>query len=549
MQARELQIHCPDGQTKNVRLEGDRLSLGRSSVTELCFPDDAGLSRQHLAFEREGSDWIIRDLGSKNGTLLNGARLNGKSSLKPGDRITAGHLVLVFDDPSQKPSTGVIFFEGGEEESPSSSTVITNLEGLLVPDGISSETTMLAPAGSIQVSALIRAGNELGGQRPLPELFRLILDLSIQAVGAERGVLMTLEGDQLVMRAAKGDAFRISTAVRDRVLNEHASVLVRDTQLDDAFRERRSIVEQRVRTLMAVPLQTKDRIIGLIYIDSPSLVKVFTKDDLNLLTVMANVAAIRIEHARLAEVEHIEKMMHRELEQAAEIQRRFLPAIAPEVPGLDLAGHNAACRTVGGDYYDFFSYPNGRVAMVLGDVSGKGMPASLLMMSLQARVQVLIDEPEDLAHVMSKLNRLTAGNCPSNRFVTLFFCVLDSTTGEMAYCNAGHNPPFLVRKAGNVERLSGGGTVLGILPDATYEEMRCRMDVGDLLVIYSDGVTEANNPSQEEFEEERLEALLAVHKNDSAQAIVEAVNRAIAEWAAGSPPADDITLIVAKRTG
>jgi sigma-B regulation protein RsbU (phosphoserine phosphatase) len=164
-------------------------------------------------------------------------------------------------------------------------------------------------------------------------------------------------------------------------------------------------------------------------------------------------------------------------------------------------------------------------------------------------VQVLIDEPEDLSHVMSKLNRLTAGNCPSNRFVTLFFCVLDSTSGELSYCNAGHNPPMLVRKDGSVELLSGGGTVLGILPEAKYEEMRCRMEVGDLLVIYSDGVTEATNPAQEEFEEDRLEAVLHEHKDDSAQAIVEAVNRAIAEWAAGSPPADDITLVVAKRTG
>ena len=160
------------------------------------------------------------------------------------------------------------------------------------------------------------------------------------------------------------------------------SVLVRDTQLDDAFKQRQSIVGQRVRTFMAVPLQTKDRIIGLIYVDSPSLTRVFTKDDLNLLTVMANIAAIRIEHARLAEIENQERLMAHELEQAAEIQRRFLPAQAPEVPGLDLAGHNAPCRTVGGDYFDFFPYPNGRVAMVLGDVSGKGMPASLLMMQL-----------------------------------------------------------------------------------------------------------------------------------------------------------------------
>src|SRR5256885_11961943 len=122
--------------------------------------------------------------------------------------------------------------------------------------------------------------------------------------------------------------------------------------------------------------------------------RVFTKDDLNLLTVMANIAAVRIEHARLAEIENQERMMAHELGQAAEIQRRFLPAQAPRVPGLDLSGHNAPCRTVGGDYFDFFPYPSGRVAMVLGDVSGKGMPASLLMMQFQARVQLLIEEPE-----------------------------------------------------------------------------------------------------------------------------------------------------------
>ena len=119
------------------------------------------------------------------------------------------------------------------------------------------------------------------------------------------------------------------------------------------------------------------------------------------------------------------------LGQAAEIQRRFLPAQAPRVPGLDLSGHNAPCRTVGGDYFDFFPYPSGRVAMVLGDVSGKGMPASLLMMQFQARVQLLIEEPESLAAVVTRLNRLTATNCPSNRFITFFMCLLDGTTGSL----------------------------------------------------------------------------------------------------------------------
>ena len=541
--ARELRIHCPDGETKTIQLQGDRFTLGRSSTTELCFADDAGLSRQHLAFEREGAEWNVRDLGSKNGTLLNSARLNGAMRLQAGDRITAGHLVMVYDDPANKaPVAGVTFVQHAEVDHATTSTVVVDLKKLL--GGKTLET------GALQMTALIRAGNELATERPLPELFQLILDLSIEAVGAERGVLMTLENeDDLVVRSAKGNAFRISTTVRDRVLKTRLSVLVRDTMLDEAFRERQSIIGQSVRTLMAVPLQTRDRIIGLIYVDSPSLTRVFKEDDLNLLTVMANTAAIRIEHARLAEIEHQERMMQRDLEQAADIQQRFLPAAAPKVPGLDLSGHNAPCRTVGGDYFDFFAYPNGRVAMVLGDVSGKGMPASLLMMGLQARVQVLIEEPENLGAVMTRLNRLTAANCPSNRFITFFMCVLDGSTGDLIFSNAGHNPPLLMRADGTVEWLDEGGCVLGIMPMMKYDESRGRLDAGDVLVVFSDGVTDALNPDGDDFGEARLAAVVAEHRTESSASILEAVNRAIAEFAAGTPPPDDLTLLIARRTG
>jgi phosphoserine phosphatase RsbU/P len=542
--AREIRIQCPDGQTKTVKLQGDLITLGRSSTTELCFADDAGLSRQHLAFEREGDEWNVRDLGSKNGTLLNSLRLTGAMRLRSGDRIAAGHLIMVYDDPGHKaPNAGVTFVLTPEAaDSVTSSTIHTDLKNLL--GGKSTLET-----GNLQISALIRVGNELGDQKlSLPELFQLILDLSIEAVGAERGVVMTLENEgELMVRAAKGSAFRISTAARDRVLKTRESVLVRDTQLDDAFRQRQSIVEQRVRTFMAAPLQTKERIIGLIYVDSPSLTREFKKDDLNLLTVMANTAAIRIEHARLAEIEHQERLMARELEQAADIQRRFLPATAPAVQGVDLAGHNAPCRTVGGDYFDFFPYANGRVAMVLGDVSGKGMPASLLMMSLQARVQVLIEEPEDLGVVMSRLNRLTATNCPSNRFITFFMCLLDGSTGELVYSNAGHNPPLLLRANGDSEWLEEGGCVLGILPMAKYEAARRQMDLGDVLVVFSDGVTDAMNPEGDEFGEARLAAVVQEHRMQSSGEMVQAVNRAIAEWASGSPLPDDLTLLVARR--
>src|SRR5579872_5189518 len=338
---RELLIQCPDGQMRTVPLVSERLSVGRSSAAELCFPEDAGLSRQHFAFESDGENWTVQDLGSKNGTFVNNLPLKARLILKPGDRITAGHLVIVYSPDSKKSEPGVVVFEGDESSSPATSTVVTSLEGAL-----SNQTMVLdrgGPKSSAPMQALIRAGQELAEARPLNELFPVILDLAIQAVNAQRGVLLLLEGDELVPRAHKGDNFRISTAVRDRVLNEKSSMLVRDAQLDDAFKGRMSIVEQKVHTMMAVPLQTKDDIIGLIYVDSPFVLREFTKDDLNLLTVMANIAAIRIENARLTEIEEAERIMKRDLTQAAEIQGRVLPDKAPEVAGTNLAGYNAAC--------------------------------------------------------------------------------------------------------------------------------------------------------------------------------------------------------------
>ena len=191
--------------------------------------------------------------------------------------------------------------------------MLTSLEGANQTLGLERGGTR----ASAPLQALIRAGQEFGENRPLVELFQVILDLAIQAVNAQRGVVLTLEGETLVPRAHKGDGFRISTAVRDRVVNKKSSMLVRDAQLDDAFRSRLSIVEQKVHTMMAVPLQTKDRVIGLIYVDSPFVLREFTKDDLSLLTVIANVAAIRLANTLLAEAEQAERIMKRDLSQAA----------------------------------------------------------------------------------------------------------------------------------------------------------------------------------------------------------------------------------------
>jgi serine phosphatase RsbU (regulator of sigma subunit) len=218
------------------------------------------------------------------------------------------------------------------------------------------------------------------------------------------------------------------------------------------------------------------------------------------------------------------------------------------IAGLELAGYNAPCRTVGGDYYDFIPYGEGRLALVLGDVAGKGMAAAMLMSSLQARVRLLTETPGPLAALMNRLDRSIAATCPRNRFITLFLCILDPASGEAVYCNAGHNPALLVRSTGEVETLEAVGTVLGILPDLGYEEQHDRFGDGDLIAIYSDGVTEATGRDGEEFGQQRLAELLVKMRDRNAEDIVKAVTDALDSWCLSDVSEDDVTLVVARRT-
>ena len=538
---RELVVSSPDGGSRTVPLDHDQVTLGRSSANELCYADDAGLSRQHLVIERTGEYWQVRDAGSKNGTLVNGFRISEAHRLQPGDRITAGHLTIEFREggsttPAPRPAPAaqtVIFVDGGATPA-RSSTLETSLQG----------TDKTA-----HMRALVDAGRKLGQNMPLEELFQVIMNLSIEAVGAARGVLMTVEGEELVLRAAKGQGFRISAGVRDLVLNQKQSLLISDVRDNRALMERMSIVEQQIRSMVAVPLQTEERVIGLIYLDSPHFIHEFTEQDLSLLTVMANIAAVRIEHVRLAEVEQAERLLSRDLAQAAEIQQGLLPASIPAVPGLDLAGFNVPCRTVGGDYYDYIPCVDGRMTILVGDVAGKGMPAALLMSNLQARAQILFEDPGDLGATVARLNRIICQNCPGNRFITFFVAVVDPVTGEMTWCNAGHNPPILIRADGSVERLQGGGLILGILPKAAYTHQTSRMNAGDLLVMFSDGISEACQPgADEEFGEGRLADLAARLRTESAVTIQRTVIDTLMGWIGDAPAADDITLIVVKKT-
>jgi serine phosphatase RsbU (regulator of sigma subunit) len=548
----ELLILGPEGESKTVALQQSGLSLGRSSDNDLSYPNDPWLSRYHLFFEREGANWTVRDCESRNGTIINAVPLRESHPLRPGDRIYAGHLTIeVRHDPTDSGPSVVSFVTPAHDTFPQQGTVVTNLEKVLGQtksfqttryDEITLTTTRV-------VRALIRAGQELSNHRPLDKLFELILDLSLSAVDAARGVILILEKDnELIVRSSKGANFNISTSVRDRVLTEKCSLMISDAQLDEAFREQKSIVAHKVRSVMAVPLQAGDRVIGLIYVDTGNLLKPFSQEDLDLLTVMANVAAIRIEQARLIEVEQSEKLMESELASASEIQLGLLPTESPHCEGYEIAGVNLPCHTVGGDYYDYLPYSDGRLAIVVGDVAGKGLAAALMMSSLQARVHMLAESSPDPAAALTILNRNVAKRCPLGRFITFFYGVLNPATGSLQYANAGHNHPLLLHADGSFEELAGHAMVMGILPDVRYQPYEVNMVPGDMLALFSDGVTESRTPDKsQEFGEKRLAAFLAAHQAESPQQIIDELISYVRDWSGKVAFGDDFTMVIVKR--
>jgi sigma-B regulation protein RsbU (phosphoserine phosphatase) len=542
----ELFISGPDGPPTRLELRKSPLTLGRSVDNDLAYPHDPWLSRYHLCFEQREKSWWIRDCESRNGTVLNSTGIKELKPIKAGDKVLAGHLTIdIQDHPTdvQRPVISFIPKDEGER-STSEATFVTSLDRVLGKTG----EPRPSRAASRMVSALIRAGQELVTHQPLQQLFETILELSLSAVEAKRGVILTLDEGELQVRASKGDGFIISTLVRDQVLGDKRSLLISDAMRHDALSKQESIVLSRVRSMMAAPLQTRDRVIGLIYVDNGVILRPFSQDDLDLLTVMANIAASRIENARLAEVEQSEKIMEADLSQASEIQRSLLPTEPPSYEGWELAGLNLPCRTVGGDYFDFIPYQDGRLAVVVGDVSGKGLPAALLMSSLQAKVHMLRETNPSPVKAVGTLNRSLTERCPLGKFITFFYALLDPASGVLEYSNAGHNYPLILRTDGSVETLTGNGLVMGLFAAVHYEVKKTKLAPGDMLVLYSDGVTEAADRADVEFGEKGLAEFLAARKSIRCEDIVNQLVEYMRKWRGASSFADDFTIVLVRRT-
>ena len=307
-------------------------------------------------------------------------------------------------------------------------------------------------------------------------------------------------------------------------------------------------------TELLLPLPGRDQLMGLMTLGPKRSEEPYTPTDLRLLESVATQTGLALEIGNLARSLASEatqrERIHRELEVAREVQERLFPQEFPIIDGVSLAGHCRPQQGVGGDYYDSFMLDDGRMGLAIGDVSGKGISAALLMASLRASLRgMTLDAPHDLATMMEKVNRLVYEASATNRYATFFFATYNMQTRELIYVNAGHNAPFLVRRNGeifHVERLEAGGPVIGLLPSAKYDEQRCVLQQGDLLLAYTDGISEAMTEHEEEWGEDRMLAAAETLQDGSAQLVLEHLFAEADRFTGNAPQFDDMTLLVLK---
>lgn len=296
-----------------------------------------------------------------------------------------------------------------------------------------------------------------------------------------------------------------------------------------------------------VPMQVQNESKGVIGLGGKMSGESFTKADLEFLYSLGNVAIISLENARLFQETLEKQRLEDELLIAREIQKNLLPAKLPVVDGFDIAAMNISSKQVGGDYYDVIPLSNSRVVVAIADVSGKGAPAALLMANLQAMIRALVPLGISLSELTKRVNDQIFGNTGADKFITMFWGLLDSETRALQFVNAGHNPPYLLRCDGSMEKLDIGGMILGVMETSTpYEEGQVQFQSGDTVVMYTDGITEAMNVEGRDFTDERLEQLLQERRDDLPKDMMENVQAEIREFTKGAPQSDDMTMVILK---
>jgi sigma-B regulation protein RsbU (phosphoserine phosphatase) len=413
-----------------------------------------------------------------------------------------------------------------------------------------------SPPSGERLALLYRLSQTFNSSLDLGQVLNLVMDEVIAVTGAERGFVTLRAADgSLMFRVARGmdqktidhPQFQISRSVVERVAQEGQPILASDAQRDERFSARRSVMVLGLRSILCVPLKIKDQVLGVVYVDNRLQIGIFTEADLELLTAIASSAAIAIENARLYQVAVDKGRLERELQMAREVQSSLLPQETPQVPGWEFAACWQPAREVAGDYYDFILLDEARVGLVIADVSDKGMPAALFMACTRSMVRASLAAAPSPAEAIAHANRLICADASSGMFVTLFYALLDRATTEVTYVNAGHNPPLFYRAdQDQLTTLTRTGMALGVLEDSLFEQRTLRLNPGDFLLLYTDGVTDATDARQQGFGMERLERVVLDYRQAPVVELIAGLQHAIRDFVGSMAPFDDLAMVVAK---
>jgi len=396
---------------------------------------------------------------------------------------------------------------------------------------------------------------EIGGSTESDTVMRTVIGRSIRAIGAEQGDITLVDEDRqdparTLVRSMVTSAGRSPVHLDQNLLGwmqlNRRPILVNDPRTDPRFRYVQW--DRTVRSLLAVPLMVKAKLIGLLTIYNKKAEGGFSEEDQRLLSIIAGQSAQMIDNARLREEEQELLRMQEELRLACRIQEHLLPSDSPEIAGYDVAGRSVPAQAVGGDYFDYIETGDGEWGICVGDVSGKGLPAALVMANLQATLRAQAMWSSSVAQCVERTNMLLCHNTRRGTFVTLFYGQLNTQTHRFTWANAGHNRPYVLPAAGGITSLKEGDIILGFRPEHAYTARSIVLEPGDAVVIYSDGVTECMNEARVEFGEERFRELLLRCAHLPPGELIERTLDALKEHAAGMAASDDITMAVLRRT-
>jgi sigma-B regulation protein RsbU (phosphoserine phosphatase) len=406
-----------------------------------------------------------------------------------------------------------------------------------------------------RLSSLVESTKILNSTLDLDKLLNIIMDVATKEMKCDRSTLFLISGDgeELISKVAQGPEITEIRVPKGAGLVGHSAKTGEIINITDAYNDSRfnQEIDRRTgfhtKTILCMPMRNREGVvIGVLQVLNKHDGQ-FSADDEYFLEVLSSLAAVAIENARLHLEELEKKRIESELNVASEIQKNLLPKAPPEVDGYDIAGLNVPTKHVGGDYFDFLTMKDGHLGIAIGDVSGKGVPASLLMANLQAAIRANIEFKLSPVEILTKSNSLIFRSSTPDKFITFFYCVLDNEKHCLTFSNAGHNYPIIRHQDGSFSTLELPGLILGITDETFYTQESYDIRPHDTILLYTDGVNETADSEGEEFGEDRINEIMDRNPDATAQELLDEILKAVNDFSAGIPQYDDITIVVIKR--